>query len=61
MSESPRRILRTVASAMLGVRRRADSERDLDRLSIGKIVLMAAMVMALFVTAILLVVKSVLG
>ena len=61
MSASPLRILRTVASALLGVRRRADSERDLNRLSIGQIVLIAVIVMALFVTTILLVVKTVLG
>jgi hypothetical protein len=61
MSANPLRILRTVASALLGVRRRADSDRDLDHLSIRQIVLMAVIVMALFITTILLVVKTVLG
>ena len=58
---SPLRLLRTVASAFFGVRRKSDSDRDLEHLSIKQIVFAAVLVMGLFVTTILLVVKTVLG
>ena len=58
---SPLRLLRTVASAFFGVRRKSDSDRDLEHLSINQIVFAAVLVMGLFVTTILLVVKTVLG
>jgi len=43
------------------VRRKSDSDRDLEHLSIKQIVFAAVLVMGLFVTTILLVVKTVLG
>jgi hypothetical protein len=60
-SVNPLRLLRTVASAFFGVRRKSDSDRDLEHLSIKQIVFAAVIVMALFVMTILLVVKTVLG
>ena len=60
-SVNPLRLLRTVASAFFGVRRKSDSDRDLEHLSIKQIVFAAVIVMALFVTTILLVVRTVLG
>jgi len=59
MSVNPLRVFRTVASAFFGVRRKADSDRDLEHLSIKQIVVAAVIIMALFVTTILLVVKAV--
>jgi predicted exporter len=61
MNATPLRVLRTVASAFFGVRRKADSERDLEHLSIKQIVFVAVVVMAVFVTTILLIVKTVIG
>ena len=58
---NPLRLLRTVASAFFGVRRKADSDQDLQHLSIKQIVFAAVIIMALFVTTILLVVKMVLS
>ncbi len=58
---NPLRIFRTVASAFFGVRGKKDSDQDLQHLSIKQIVLTAIVVMALFVTTILLVVKTVLS
>lgn len=58
---NPLRMFRTVACAFFGVRRKADSDRDLQHLSIKQIVFAAVIVMALFVTTILLVVKAVVG
>ena len=55
------RVLRTVGSAFFGVRRKSDSDRDLEHLSIRQIVIAAVLVMALFVTTLLVVVKTVLG
>ena len=60
-SMNPLRLLRTVASAFFGVRRKSDSDRDLAHLSIKQIVFAAVIVMALFVTTILLIVKTVVG
>jgi hypothetical protein len=60
-SVSPLRLLRTVASAFFGVRRKSDSDQDLQHLSIKHIIFAAVIVMALFVTTILLVVKTVLS
>lgn len=57
---NPLRLFRTVASAFLGIRRKADSDQDLQHLSIGQILFAAVVVMALFVTTLLLVVKTVL-
>ena len=59
MNVNPLRSLRTVASAILGVRGKTDSDNDLQHLSIKQIVFAAIVVMALFVTTILLVVKAV--
>jgi len=58
---NPLRLLRTVASAFFGVRRKSDSDRDLEHLSIRQIVFAAVILMALFVTTILLIVKTILG
>lgn len=58
---TPLRALRTVASAFFGVRGKADSERDLPHLSIKQIVFTAVLMMALFVTTILAIVKTVVG
>ena len=60
-SVNPLRLLRTVASAFFGVRRKSDSDQDLQHLSIKQIIFAAVIVMALFVTTILLVVKTVVG
>ena len=63
MSHRPHllRALRTVASALFGVRGKADSERDLAHLSIRQIIVVAVIIMAVFVSTILLVVKTVVG
>lgn len=61
MSPNPLRLLRTVASAFFGVRRKTDSDQDLQHLSLKQIIFAAVIVMALFVTTILLVVKTVLS
>lgn len=61
VSVAPLRLLRTVASAFFGVRRKSDSDLDLQHLSIKQIVFAAVIVMAFFVTTILLVVKTVVG
>jgi HD-like signal output (HDOD) protein len=61
MSSNPLRLLRTVASAFFGVRRKTDSDQDLQHLSLKQIIFAAVIVMALFVTTILLVVKTVLS
>lgn len=61
MRTSPLRVIRTVASALLGVRSRSDSDRDLEKVSIRQIVIAAVVMMALFVTTILLVVRTVVG
>jgi hypothetical protein len=58
---NPLRMFRTVASAFLGIRGKNSSDQDLQHLSIKQIVLTAIVVMALFVTTILLVVKTVLS
>ena len=60
-SMNPLRLIRTVASAFFGVRGKADSDQDLQHLSIKQIIFAAVIVMALFVTTILLVVKTVLS
>jgi len=61
ISVNPLRLLRTVASAFFGVRRKSDSDQDLQHLTIKQIIFAAVIVMALFVTTLLLVVKTVLG
>ena len=61
VSANPLRGLRTVVRALFGVRGKADSDQDLQHLSIKQLVLAAVIVMSLFVTTILLVVKTVLG
>ena len=61
MNANPVRVLRTVASAFFGVRRKTDSDRDLEHLSIRQIVFAAVIVMAIFVATLLLVVRTVLG
>ena len=58
---NPLRSLRTVASAFLGVRGKTGSDGDVEHLSFKQIVFAAIVVMALFVTTILLVVKTVVG
>ena len=60
VSSNPLRGLRTVARALFGVRSKADSDQELQHLSIKQIVLAAVIVMSVFVTTILLVVKTVL-
>ena len=55
------RVLRTVGSAFFGVRRKSDSDRDLEHLTIKQIVLAAVLVMVFFVTTLLVVVKTILG
>lgn len=59
MAANPLRVLRAVASAFFGVRRKADADNDLEQLSLGKIVVAALVLMALFVTVILLIVRNV--
>jgi hypothetical protein len=61
MRSTPLRALRTVASAFFGVRGKTGSDQDLQQLSIKQIVLTAVLMMALFVTTILVIVKTVLG
>jgi hypothetical protein len=58
---NPLRLLRTVVSAFFGVRGKADSDQDLQHLSIKQIIFAAVIVMALFVTTILLIVRTVVG
>ena len=60
MSANPLRVLRTVASAFFGIRRKNDSDRDLEHLNIKQIVVAAVILMALFVTVLLVIVKTVL-
>ena len=60
VSTNPWRGIRTVVRALFGVRSKADSDQDLQHLSIKQIILAAVIVMSLFVTTILLVVKTVL-
>lgn len=60
MSANPLRVLRTVASAFFGIRRKNDSDRDLEHLNIKQLVVAAVILMALFVTVLLFIVKTVL-
>ena len=58
---NPLRGLHVVASALFGVRGKTGSDKDQELLSIWQIVIAAVIIMALFVTTILLVVKTVVG
>ncbi len=58
-AKSPFRLFRTVVSAFFGVRGKSGSDNDLANLSIRQIVFTAVIMMALFVTTIVLIVKTV--
>lgn len=61
MSSNPLRVLRTVASAFFGVRRKSTSDEDLAQVNIKQLIVAAVVLMALFVGVLVTIVKTIVG
>lgn len=61
VSANPLRVLRTVASAFFGIRRRSASDEDLEKVNIKQIIVAAIVLMALFVGVLVTIVKTIVG